>query len=98
MPSMMKHPGCVNLAKLMLPTPTAHNAKEGGCPAEGTRNTPSLAWVIGGKINPQFTEWMMGFPLDFTALNQSETRKSRSKRQSRTDYSKDDLPEWLRTC
>jgi len=98
MPSMMKHPGCVNLAKLMLPTPTAHNAKEGGYPAEGTRNTPSLAWVIGGKINPQFTEWMMGFPLDFTALKQSETRKSRSKRQSRTDYSKDDLPEWLRTC
>ena len=85
----------VGIIKKAIP---AAARKEGGHPAEGTRNTPSLAWAIGGKINPQFTEWMMGFPLDFTALNQSETRKSRSKRQSRTDYSKDDLPEWLRTC
>ena len=52
----------------LLPTPTAHNAKEGAYPAEFTRNTPTLAAVLGGKINPQFTEWMMGLPIDHTAL------------------------------
>jgi hypothetical protein len=80
----------------MLPTPTAHNSKEGGYPAEGNRNTPTLAWVIGGKINPQFTEWMMGFPIDFTVSRQSAMRKSHSKRQLPTDCSKDQLPSWLK--
>jgi hypothetical protein len=81
-PSMMKHKSCRNLAMAMLPTPTAHNAKEGGYPSEHQRNTPTLAAVLGGKINPQYTEWMMGWPLDHTALRQSETVKSRSKPQS----------------
>jgi hypothetical protein len=81
-PSMMKHRSCRNLAMAMLPTPTAHNAKEGGYPSEHQRNTPTLAAVLGGKINPQYTEWMMGWPLDHTALKQSETVKSRSKPQS----------------
>src|SRR5690606_35594214 len=61
---------------LWLPTPAAHNAKEGDYPAERTRNTPTLAAVLGGKINPQFTEWMMGFPHDWTALSPLETPKS----------------------
>lgn len=51
-----------------LPTPTAHNWKEGAYPAEGTRNTPTLAWVLGGRINPQYTEWLMGWPINHTAL------------------------------
>lgn len=49
-----------------LPTPTAHNAKEGNYPAERNRNTPTLAAVLGGKINPEFTEWMMGWPIGWT--------------------------------
>lgn len=88
-PSMMKHPSCVNLVNAMLPTPTAHNAKKGAYPAEGERKTPSLAWILGGKINPQFTEWMMGWPINYTALRQLETVKSRSKSRQR-------LPSWLR--
>jgi hypothetical protein len=52
----------------LLPTPTAHNAKEGAYPAEYTRNTPTLAAVLGGKINPSFSEQLMGFPLNHTAL------------------------------
>lgn len=73
---------------LLLPTPTAHNAKEGGYPAEGTRNTPTLGWVLGGRINPQFTEWMMGWPMDYTALKQSEMDKSPSRLPQL-------LPSWL---
>jgi hypothetical protein len=47
-----------------LPTPTAHNAKEGGYPAEHERNTPTLAAVAGGQLNPQWVSWLMGFPVD----------------------------------
>ena len=52
----------------VYPTPTAHNAKEGAYPAEYTRETPSLATHVGGKIHPHFTEWMMGWPLGWTDL------------------------------
>ncbi len=72
-----------------LPTPTRHNGQEGGYPGEGRRQSPPLGWVLGGKINPQFTEWMMGWPIGYTALEQSETVKSPSKSQQR-------LPSWLR--
>lgn len=51
-------PGCS-----LLPTPMAHNAKEGAYPAEYTRNTPTLAASIGGKINPDWNEWRMGCPI-----------------------------------
>lgn len=63
------------------PTPTAHNAKEGAYPSEYTRNTPTLASVIGGKINHQFTEWMMGWPIGWTDLKQSVMGKFHSKQQ-----------------
>lgn len=66
----MRESGCG-----FLPTPTAHNAKEGAYPAEGKRNTPTLAWVLGGKINPQFTEWMMGWPIGWSDLQVLETDK-----------------------
>lgn len=46
----------------LLPTPTRHNAKEGAYPAEYTRNTPTLAAQIGGKINPRWNEHRMGWP------------------------------------
>ena len=58
-----------------LPTPTAHNAKEGAYPAEFTRRTPTLGAVLGGKINPEFTEWMMGLPIGWTDLRPLETAK-----------------------
>ncbi len=51
-----------------LPTPTAHNAKEGAYPAEYTRKTPTLATHAGGKINPEWTEWLMAWPHKWTDL------------------------------
>ncbi len=50
------------------PTPTAHNAKEGNFPAESTRKTPSPASYAGGKLNPDWVEWLMGWPIGYTAL------------------------------
>lgn len=63
---------------LRLPTPTAHNAKEGNYPAERTRNTPSLGAVFGGKPNPEYVEWMMGWPIGWTALSELETGRFQS--------------------
>ena len=36
----------LGMAVRLWPTPTAHLAKEGGFPAEGRRNTPSLTWEM----------------------------------------------------
>ena len=64
-----------------LPTPTAHNAKEGAYPAEYTRNTPTLATHAGGKINPEWTEWLMGWSIGWTDLKPLETDRFQSWRQ-----------------
>jgi len=50
------------------PTPTAHNAKETNAPSESKRNTPTLAAQVGGKLNPQWVEWLMGWPIGWTDL------------------------------
>ena len=58
-------------------TPTAHIAKEGGYPAEWTRNTPTLTAQAtasenkphsSGKLNPEWVEWLMGLPTNWTDL------------------------------
>jgi hypothetical protein len=56
----------------LWPTPTAHNAKEGAYPAEYLRKTPTLAAAAGGKLNPQWVEWLMGFPDGHTDLSSLE--------------------------
>ena len=53
----------------LWPTPTAHNAKEGAYPAEYTRKTPTLSAQAGGKLSPEWVEWLMGFPINHTDLN-----------------------------
>jgi hypothetical protein len=67
----------LNDAVKWWPTPTAHNAKEGGYPAEHLRNTPTLSAVVGGKLNPTWVEWLMGFPIGHTVCEHSVTRLSR---------------------
>ena len=65
-----------------LPTPTCHNAKEGAYPAEYTRNTPTLAAQIGGKVNPDWNEWRMGWPIGWTDLKPLEMVKFQQWRHS----------------
>ena len=63
-------------AKVKLwPTPTAHNAKEGGFASEHERNTPTLAAQAGGSLNPTWVEWLMGWPLGWTDLKPLEMDK-----------------------
>ena len=58
-----------------MPTPTCHNSKEGAFPAEYNRQTPTLATHAGGKLNPTWVEWLMGWPLGWTDLKPLETDK-----------------------
>ena len=69
----------------LWPTPTAHNAKEGGFPSEHNRNTPTLSAQAGGSLNPTWVEWLMGWPLGWTDLNPLETGKFHSALQQPGD-------------
>jgi hypothetical protein len=40
----------------------------------------NLQTQVGGSLNPTWVEWLMGFPLGWTALEPSEMPSSRSKR------------------
>jgi hypothetical protein len=64
------------VGRVQFPTPTAHNAKECASPSEYNRNTPTLATHAGGKLNPMWVEWLMGWPLDWTDLKPLEMDKS----------------------
>jgi hypothetical protein len=74
-------PQNLTMAVKMLPTPTCHNSKEGAYPAELTRNTPTLATHAGGKLNPMWVEWLMGWPLGWTDLKPLEMDKSHCVQQ-----------------
>jgi hypothetical protein len=77
--------GSVGLGRLvqMWPTPTAHNAKETNAPSEASRNTPTLAAQAGGKLNPTWVEWLMGWPLGWTDLKSLVTDKCHCVQQKR---------------
>jgi len=68
------------------PTPTAHNAKETNAPSEALRNEPTLAHLIGGHVNPMWTEWLMGWPLGWTDLKPLETDKFLAWQHSHGGY------------
>lgn len=58
-----------------FPTPTASPWRSGN----GRRDnghTPQLPERIGGQLNPTWVEWLMGFPLGWTACDASETPSS----------------------
>jgi len=69
------------VGRRMLPTPTCHNSKEGAFPAEYNRKTPTLATHAGGKLNPTWVEWLMGWTLGWTDLKPLEMDKSHCVQQ-----------------
>ena len=76
----------------MWPTPCS-SASKGSSPASLTRkngrdrSSDRLDHAVmasdGGQLNPDWTEWLMGFPIGHTALKPSATPKSRSRPRSR---------------
>ena len=57
----------------LLPTPTVNDSKNNGRPAQHKRKTKALNVVAGGKLNPTWVEWLMGYPTGWTDLKHSET-------------------------
>jgi hypothetical protein len=55
-------------AVAMFPTPTVNDSKNNGAPSQIVRNTPNLNAAIGGSLNPQFVEWLMCWPLNWTSM------------------------------
>ena len=57
-----------------FPTPTATDYKRNGSPSEYNRSSLTLGAIasqtssISGKLNPQWVEWLMGFPVGWTEL------------------------------
>lgn len=56
----------------MWPTPQAHDAAKGDAKRVGRYGTKhggrNLNDEVGGQLNPAWVEWLMGFPLGFTDL------------------------------
>lgn len=76
------------LRQRLLPTPKSHDANETACTSNLNRKSPGLgtlaaAGVLGrrGRLNPAFVEWLMGWPIGWTALNPLEMGKFRLWRQ-----------------
>lgn len=62
--------------RLSLPTPTARDWLSGKA-SEATmqRNSRPLSEKVGGKLNPQWVEWLMGWPIGWTDLGPLATDK-----------------------
>ena len=50
----------------LLPTPTVQDGENNAGPAQYCRNTYPLNVIAGTNMNPQWVEWLMGFPIDHT--------------------------------
>ena len=59
-----------------FPTPVARMWKDMNCPSEHRRDSLPLAAIAGGALNPTWTEWLMGWPLEWTDLKPLEMDKS----------------------
>jgi hypothetical protein len=69
----------------LWPTPVARMHKDGGNPSEYKRNEIPLAAQAGGPLNPEWVEWLMGWPLGWTDLKPLEMGKSHSAQPQHGD-------------
>ena len=52
----------------MWPTPTTQDGKNNGGKSQHRRNSKPLNAEVGGALNPQWVEWLMGYPIGWTDL------------------------------
>lgn len=66
--------GSVGLSRYMqlLPTPTTQDAKNNGSKSQAERNSPPLNAVVGGKLNANFVEYLMGYPQEWTNIDETD--------------------------
>ena len=72
----------------LFPTPRACDGDKGIRTPEGAakererrKKGQDLPTVVGGSLNPQWVEWLMGYPLGWTDLGGSATPSSRRSRK-----------------
>ena len=65
----------------MFPTPTARDWKSGSKGKKG--NSRPLSEEVGGALNPEWVEWLQGWPIGHTESKHWATAKSRSKPRPR---------------
>ena len=60
----------------MWPTPTVNDSKNNGGPSQlrdREKKGKNLNAKAGGSLNPEWVEWLMGYPKGWTDLKPSET-------------------------
>lgn len=57
----------------MFPTPTVQDASNNGGPSQHKRNSKPLNAHVGGRLNPEWVEWLMGYPIGWTGCGPSVT-------------------------
>ena len=72
----------------MWPTPTCQDAKNNGAPSQTNRNTKPLNAEVGGALNPNWVEWLMGWPIGWTDLKPLEMDKFQQWLRSHSIFSK----------
>ena len=65
----------------MWPTPTVQDAKNNGSPSQMRRNTKPLNAEVGGRLNPDWVEWLMAWPIGCTDSKPLATDKFRQWQQ-----------------
>ena len=72
------------------PTPTARDWKAPGDPSRREQRMAEraqpLSEVIGGKLNPTWVEWLMGWPIGWTDLNPLEMDKFHRWQQQHSQH------------
>lgn len=68
--------GLATCVQKLLPTPTANDAKCNGTPSQQNRSSAALNVVAGGSLNPEWVEWLMGFPRGWTEVSGTESLKA----------------------
>lgn len=68
-----------NVIPTGLPTPTKNDAKNTGSASRHARNSVPLDGQVHGPLNPEWTAWLMGWPIGATALAFMETDRCPNK-------------------
>jgi len=65
--------GLATFVQKLLPTPTPNDAKNNGTASQQDRDSAVLNVVAGGSLNPEWVEWLMGFPRGWTDIGTGES-------------------------
>lgn len=83
-------------AREMIPTPTTQDASNNGSPSQQSRDTPPLNAVVGGQLNADWVELLMGWPSGWTRLPEgtgvATGRRSRGSPKDKPTASLDSAP------